>query len=191
MDAIKFRIESTSPLLMQAETLANPLHDLTKSHKSVSGKRKKTEEDYLWLMQSEWSASMYYADDIGPYLPALNLEGCIAEAGKIHRLGKTMKQAVQVVTERAKLEYDGPRKMDKLWQAGTQFADVRGVNVGGKKIMRCRPLFLKWAAEFELCYMSDVIQRDDIVRVLEEAGRRIGIGTYRPRFGRFAVRVLS
>lgn len=191
MDTINFRIEGTSPLLMQSETLANPLHELTKAHKAVSGKRKKTEEDYLWLMQSEWSASMYYADDIGPFIPALNLEGCLAEAGKIHRLGKTVKQAAQVVTERAKLEYEGPRKMDKLWQAGTKFADVRGVNVAGKKIMRCRPIFLKWATEFQVGYMADVIQRDDVVRVLEEAGRRIGIGTYRPRFGRFTVRVLS
>jgi hypothetical protein len=189
METINLRIEGTAPLLMQAETLANPLHELTKAHKSVSGKRKKSEDDYLWLMQSEWSASMYYAEDIGPYLPALNVEGCIAEAGKIHRLGKTIKQAVRVLTDRAKLEYDGPRKMEKMWQTGRQFADVRGVNVGGKKIMRCRPVFLTWAAEFEVAYMEDVLDKADLVRVVEEAGRRIGIGTYRPRFGRFAVKV--
>lgn len=191
METIKLKIEGTSPLLMQAETLANPLHELTKAHKAVSGKRKKSEDDYLWLMQSEWSASMYYAEDIGPYLPSLNLEGCIAEAGKIHRLGKTVKQAVQVLTDRAKLEYEGPRRIDKLWQAGRAFADVRGVNVGGKKIMRCRPIFLKWAAEFEVAYMEDVLDKADLTRVIEEAGRRIGIGTYRPRFGRFTVRVLQ
>lgn len=190
METIKFRITGTSPLLMQAETLANPLHELTKAHKAVSGKRKKSEDDYLWLMQSEWSASMYYADDVGPFIPALNFEGCVAEAGKIHRLGKTIKQAVQVLTDRAKLEYDGPRKKEKLWAAGTQFADVRGVNVAGKKIMRCRPIFLKWAAEFEVAFMEDVIDRGDLVRVVEEAGRRIGIGTYRPRFGRFDVEVI-
>lgn len=191
MDTINFRIESTSPLLMQAETLANPLHPLTKAHKAVSSKRKKTEEDYLWLMQSEWSASIYHDDDIGPYLPALNVEGCFAEAGKIFKLGKDVKQALQVVTERAKLEYEGPRKLDKMWQAGTKFADVRGVKIAQKKIMRCRPIFLKWAAEFQVAYMADVLKRDEIVRVLEEAGRRIGIGTYRPRFGRFSVKVLS
>lgn len=191
METITFRIEGTSPLLMQAETLANPLHELTKAHKAVSGKHKKTEEDHLWLMQSEWSASLYYAEDIGPFIPALNFEGCMAEAGKIHRLGKTIKQALQVMTERAKLEYEGPRKIDKLWASGTKFADVRGVKVAGKKIFRCRPIFLQWAAQFDVAYMADVIQRDDLVRVAEEAGRRIGIGTYRPRFGRFNVKVVS
>ena len=191
METISFRITGTSPLLMQAETLANPLHELTKAHKAVSGKRKKSEDDYVWLMESEWSASMYYDDDIGPYIPALNLEGCIAEAGKIIRLGKTIKQAVQVVTDRAKLEYDGPRKKEKLWSAGRKFADVRGVNVGGKKIMRCRPVFLSWAAQFEVAYMEDVLDKTDLVRIVEESGRRIGIGTYRPRFGRFNVEVLQ
>lgn len=190
METITVRIASTAPLLMQAETLANPLHPLTKAHKAVSGKRKKSEDDYLWLMESEWSASMYHDDEIGPYIPALNIEGCIAEAGKIHRLGKTIKQAVQVLTDKAKLEYEGPRQKEKMWKS-EKFADVRGVNVGGKKIMRCRPIFLRWSTEFQIYFMEDVLDRADLVRVLEEAGRRIGIGTYRPRFGRFSVESVS
>lgn len=187
---ITFRIAGTAPLLMQAETLANPLHELTKAHKAVSGKRKKSEDDYLWLMESEWSASMYYDDEIGPYIPALNIEGCIAEAGKIHRLGKTIKQAVRVMDDKHKLEFDGSRSKEKLWKSG-KHADVRGVNVGGKKIMRCRPIFLSWATQFDVEFMEDVIDKGDLVRVVEEAGRRIGIGTYRPRFGRFTAEVLS
>ena len=189
METLSIRITGTSPLLMQADTLANPLHPLTKAHKAVSGKRKKSEDDYLWLMESEWSASMYHDDELGPYVPALNLEGCIAESGKIHRLGKTIKQSLQVLTDNAKLEFSGPRKKEALWKDG-KFADVRGVNVGGKKIMRCRPIFLSWAAQFEVAFMEDVIDRSDLIRTLEEAGRRVGIGTYRPRFGRFSVEVL-
>lgn len=190
MASLSIRITGTSPLLMQAETLANPLHPLTKAHKEVSGKRKKSDDDHLWLMESEWRASMYHDDEIGPYLPALNLEGCIAEAGKIRRLGKMIKQAVQVVTDKAKLEYDGPRKKDAMWKQD-RFRDVRGVSVMGKKIMRCRPIFLNWAAEFDIEYMEDVIDRAELVQVAEEAGRRIGVGTYRPRFGRFDVEVLA
>lgn len=190
MQTLTIRIKGTSPLLMQAETLANPLHELTKAHKAVSSKRKKSEDDHLWLMESEWSASMYYDEEVGPYLPAMNLEGCLVESGKITRLGKTIKQAVQVLTDKAKLEYDGPRKKEAIWSSN-RFSDVRGVNVSGKKIMRCRPIFLDWAAQFEIAFMEDVIDRDDLIRVVEEAGRRIGIGTYRPRFGRFGVEVLQ
>jgi hypothetical protein len=189
MKQFSLKIVGTSPLLQQAETLANPLHELTKAYKAVSGKRKKSEDDHLWLMRSEWEASMYFDPEIGPYLPAQNLESCIAEAGKINRLGKTIKQAVQVLTDRAALQYEGPRTKAEMWAMGGKFADVRGVAVVGKKIMRCRPIFLGWSASFDLAYMEDVIDRDDLIRTIEEAGRRIGIGTYRPRFGRFEVEV--
>lgn len=189
MASVSFRITGTSPLLMQAETLANPLHDLTREHKKVSGKRKKSEDDYLWLMQSEWSASMYHDTELGPYIPALNLESCIAEAGKIHKLGKVIKQSVQVIEDKARLEYEGPRTKDAMWQSN-RFSDVRGVGVMGKKIMRCRPIFLHWSAAFSVEFMEDVLDCSDLIRTVEEAGRRIGIGTYRPRFGRFSVEVL-
>lgn len=189
MSQITFKITGTSPLLMQAETLANPLHELTRAHKAVSSKRKKSEDDYIWLMQSEWRASMYHDREIGPYLPAVNIEASIAEAGKIHRLGKTVKQAIQVIDDRNRIEYDGPRDMDKMWSAN-RFADVRGVNVAGKKIMRCRPIFLSWSTEFAIEFMEDVLDQSDLIRVVEEAGRRVGIGTYRPRFGRFTAVVV-
>lgn len=189
MDSMTIRITGTSPLLMQNETLANPLHELTKAHKTVMVKRKKEEKDHLWLLESEWNASMYYDPEIGPFIPSQNIEGCIAEAGKIHRLGKAVKQAVQVVNDVAKLEYDGPRDKDALWGSG-KFSDVRGVNVGGKKVMRCRPLFTAWSAQFDISFMDDVIERKDLVEIIEEAGRRVGIGTYRPRFGRFTVEVV-
>lgn len=190
METISIKIVGTSPMLMHSETLANPLHELTKAHKAVSGKKKKSEEDLHFLLESEWSAGMYHDDEIGPYLPAINIEAAIAEAGKIHRLGKTVKQAVQVIDDKVKLQYDGPRKKDAMWKSG-KFADVRGVGVNGKKIMRCRPIFLKWAAQFDIAFMADVLSRDDLVRVIEEAGRRIGFGDYRPRFGRFTVEIVA
>lgn len=187
-----FRIESTRPLLMQAETLANPLSPVTRSHKAVAGKRKKTEEDYLWLLRSEWEASMYHTPEIGPYLPAINIEACIAEAAKASKQGKLVKQAVTVLTDRARLEYDGPRDKDSLYgDGGTKFVDVRGVNVNGKKVMRARPQFLEWACEFDVAFMDDLIDAQDLFRIVEHAGRVIGVGTYRPRFGRFNARAIA
>lgn len=191
-NVLTFRIESTRPLLMQAETLANPLSPVTRSHKAVAGKRKKTEDDYLWLLRSEWDASMYYDDEAGPYLPSINIEACIAEAAKASKQGKVVKQAVHVVSKTGvlPLEYEGPRSKDELY-ATPKFVDVRGVNVGGKKVMRARPQFTDWACEFSLAYMDDMIDPTDLVRIVEHAGRAIGVGTYRPRFGRFTARAIA
>jgi hypothetical protein len=35
--------------------------------------------------------------------------------------------------------------------------------------------------------MADMIDAGDLRKIVEHAGRVIGIGTYRPRFGRFEV----
>lgn len=186
MATLTVRIENTSPLLMQAETLANPLHPKTKAHKAVSGKRKKTDDDYNWLMRSEWEASLYFDSEVGPYLPPLNIEASVIGGGKLHKLGQSIKRAVLVTSDKPKLEYEGPRTIEKMWDDG-RFIDVRGVNIGGKKVMRCRPIFLKWAATFDVEYMEDIIDKADVLRCISDAGRLVGIGTYRPRFGRFTV----
>lgn len=187
-NVLTFTISSSRPLLMQAETLANPLSPLTKAHKAVAGKRKKSDDDYLWLLRSEWEASMYHDKKIGPYLPAANIEACIAEAAKATRQGKLIKQALSVLEDRIPLQYEGPRDKAKMYGDGSsEFVDVRGVNVSGRKVMRARPVFLRWAAEFSVAFMADMIDAADVQRIVEHAGRVIGVGTYRPRFGRFEV----
>lgn len=189
---LTFEIESTRPLLMQAETLANPLNARTKAHKAIAGKRKKTEEDYLWLLRDEWEVNMYFDKDTGPYMPAINIEACIAEAAKATKQGKLVKQAVSVLTDKAPLVYDGARTIAGMYGDGsTPFVDVRGVGVMGKKVMRARPQFLNWSLSFDVSFMDDMIDAQDLRRIVEHAGRVIGIGTYRPRFGRFAVKAVS
>ena len=188
MATMNIKIQSTRPLLMQAETLANPLSAITKAHKAVAGKRKKSEDDYLWLLQSEWRASMYFDDSLGPYLPGLNIEACLFEGAKAFKLGKLSKQALTVLDDRVPLQYDGPRDIKGMYGDGaSQFVDVRGVNVGGRKVMRARPLFMRWSCSFTLGYMEDLIDAQDVRRIVEQAGRVVGVGTYRPRFGRFEV----
>lgn len=188
MATMNITISSTRPLMMQAETLANPLSAITKAHKAVAGKRKKTEDDYLWLLESEWRASMYHDPKIGPYLPGLNIEACLFEGAKAFKLGKLSKQALSVMDDRVPLEYEGPRDIKGMYGDGSSaFVDVRGVNVGGRKVMRARPLFLRWGCSFTLGYMEDLIDAQDVRRIVEHAGRVVGIGTYRPRFGRFEV----
>lgn len=187
-NVITFKLNSTRPLIMQAETLANPLHPGTKAHKAVAGKRKKTEDDHLWLLKDEFLLNGYFDDKLGPYLPAINFEACLAEAAKATKQGKLVKQAVSVITDKAPLQYDGPRDPQKLYgDGGTKFVDVRGVGVMGKKVMRCRPIFLEWSAEFDVAFMPDLIDPQDLIRIVAHAGRVIGVGTYRPRFGRFDV----
>jgi len=58
-------------------------------------------------------------------------------------------------------------------------------------IIRSRPLFPRWAAKFQIEYDSDVIGPDEILAVLADGGRKVGICEYRPvcggPYGRFDV----
>jgi hypothetical protein len=58
-------------------------------------------------------------------------------------------------------------------------------------VVRARPRFERWSAHLEVIYDPELIEPDLIVQVMADAGRRIGVGDYRPEksgwFGRFTV----
>jgi len=56
----------------------------------------------------------------------------------------------------------------------------------GRK-MCYRPRIEDWSLDFTLEVNDDRIDSDVVKQILETAGMQIGIGAYRPRFGRFEV----
>jgi hypothetical protein len=71
--------------------------------------------------------------------------------------------------------------------------DSRPVTIPATKgrVMRHRPRWDEWTAQFSLDIDPTVLPVDLIHQLLEEGGRRIGIGDFRPEragpFGRFAI----
>jgi hypothetical protein len=115
----------------------------------------------------------------------------IAAAKRIKR-GPQAKAGI-IVEEHARLIYDGPRKIDELWQIDEneevekRFRIRVGVVVDRKRIMRTRPIFRDWSAEFIVKYIPSQLNAMDVLGFLKTAGEQTGIGDWRPRFGRFAV----
>ncbi len=88
------------------------------------------------------------------------------------------------------LVFPGPKTIDELWADG-RFCDYRGVAVGQAKIMRARPIFPGWSLSFSLPYDPDTVDGTVVETALEKAGKLLGMGDYRPRFGRFEVESCS
>jgi len=69
--------------------------------------------------------------------------------------------------------------------------DTRSVVIGRARVMRSRPVFKKWALEFELEIDEMEVPNDVVKEILEYSGKRVGIGDFRPEkggsFGRFEV----
>lgn len=188
MEIIKVKITGTRPLLMHADIFANPLSPLTKAHKVLTSKRKKSDEDQELIAKSEWRGGLYFDDSLGPYLPGINVEAAMIAGGKLSKLGAQLKRSVEVLTERCALEYTGPRTVEKLWDA--QFYDARSVKVQTARITRYRPLFKEWTCTCEIMYDSDSINHAEVVKCLVDGGLYCGVGDFRPKFGRFTVEVL-
>lgn len=187
LNTIKVRITGTRPLLMHSDKFADPLNPLTKAHKELTSKRKKTDEDHEAIAKSEWLGGLYI-DDKGPYLPGVNIEAALIGGGKLSKLGTQLKRSVGVMDERCYLQYDGPKDAEGLWSAG--FYDARSVKVQTARLMRYRPIFRKWSAVVEIAYDPDTINREQVIKCLEDGGQYCGVGDYRPKFGRFTVEVL-
>jgi hypothetical protein len=189
METIKFKITGTRPLLVHADTLADPLNPMTRPHKEMTSKRKKTDEDHEAIARSEWRASLYFDSEIGPYIPGVNIEASIIAGAKLSKLGAQIKRSIEVLEDKCKLEYAGPRSVEKLWAEG--FYDVRGVKVQSARLMRYRPLFRQWASAFTLIFDPESINRDQVIKCVQDAGEYCGLGDYRPKFGRFRVEVAA
>lgn len=186
METLKLKLTGITPLMMHSDRLANPLLPESKSHKELTSKRKKTDDDHLAIARSEYIAGIYFTQKEGLYIPGQNFDATFLAGAKLQKLGTAWKRGALVIDDKVKLLHDGPPTPEKLW-ADTRYVDVRGVKVGMAKIMRYRAIFLQWACELTLAVNTDVLNMNEARKAIEDAGSLIGVCEYRPRFGRFGV----
>lgn len=190
MKNFTLEIEGTNSLLMHSSRLSNPLDPWAKALKKVSSKRTKVEEDYEEMSRLEFHGGMYLDPDIGPYIPGDNIYRSIWDAAKKSKSGVKIKEGVVITSDINKLEYDGPRTAEDLWPL-PQHVHTASVKVGMARITRTRPQFPEWSVSFTGTFDPNIIDLADLQNISETAGLLIGLGDWRPRFGRFKVNRLG
>ena len=55
------------------------------------------------------------------------------------------------------------------------------------RIMRTRPIFNDWSAVIHLDFEDSILNESDVVDFATKAGAVVGVGDWRPRYGRFEV----
>lgn len=188
MEILKLKLTGTSPLMMHSDRLANPLAPETKAHKELTGKRRKTDEDHEAIAKSEFVAGAYWDSKVGFFIPGPNFDATFLAGAKLQKLGTAWKRGALVITDRAKLIFDGPQTPDELWE-DRRFVDCRGVKVGTAKLMRYRPIFMDWATEVSVAFNPEVLDLNEVKKTISDAGALIGTCEFRPRFGRFEVAI--
>jgi len=187
MQIINFKITGINKLVMHNQRMADPLDPFAKQLSAISSKRKKTDEDHEEMAWVEFQGSIYHDVEIGPYIPATWLDRTFVGGARKTKRGKDAEVGVMVIDNQVPLQYVGPRDIPTLWKE--KFRLRNGVKVQQARVIRTRPLFNGWSAQFAMSFDPEIFNRDEVISIMETAGKIIGIGDWRPRYGRFTVEV--
>lgn len=171
MYEIQVSVEGISPLLMNrfAEETAEEVI------KRVTGKP----------VQPEVAVSLYILPDGTIYQPATHIEGAFIKAAANFKItGKGKKTYKDLAKSSIFVEPDAIAH--KIQEYDIDKRPVVNPTTRGR-VIRARPILNKWALSFRIKVLDDQFPREVVKSVLDYAGSSVGIGDYRPRFGRFIV----
>lgn len=184
MKKISFKIEGVQPLMLNNSQTVNPFNEYTLALKQLTSKRKKTEDDMNEIYKLQFESSLYMKGDTY-IIPGDHFWKSICTAAKEQKLGKKFEQSFQIMED---CILDFPEKdmtPDELYEEKTH-VDIRdGVISRSARVPVCRAIFNEWSTKVECWYDETQIDKKDILYVIDVAGLRYGVGTYRKKFGRF------
>lgn len=186
MEMRKFdlHLTGTAALLMHNSRLSNPLDPAAKALKAATSKRTKTDEDHEAVAKAEFIGGLYYEPNVGPYVPGDNIWRCLQDAAKKSKRGTAVKEGLLITSDINAISYKGPREAEALWE-DLNFRLIASVKVTTSRIMRTRPMFREWSLVAEGCYDETILDFAEIQGFADLAGQIIGLGDWRPRYGRF------
>ena len=150
----------------------------------VTSKRRSRAPSTMAEFNQEALDGLYQDENGKPYIPSAHIERCMVDSGtnfQIRGQGKkTYKKEMMssVVVSPTKIAI---KPVD--WTV-----NIQAVKIQGKQTFRARPLFKAgWAASFVVQILDDELQHETVKDILSFAGKRVGIGDYRPKYGQFEV----
>lgn len=185
MYSVNCTIKGVAPLMQHRY----PLPDLATMSKG--GKKNTGAVDYT----QEWRGYLYATSSGQIYQPSSHIEGAMIKAAVGFKVtgkrGKSYKdlfsanvfvdpvEILHCVSVPAELDTDGDKPL---------YLDLRPVVVMRARVVRIRPTFKPgWELSFVINVIDDEVPAEIVNDVLVLAGKTVGIGDYRPKFGRFMV----
>jgi hypothetical protein len=175
-------LQGGSPLLMHSADYDRD-GETYRAYYLLGKKRGKSLDDEQRLRELEWTLSIYFDDQLGPYIPGKNVKELLRSAATNWRKGEEVKRSLAILDYRIPLLYDGPRDTNELWEAGFKYQTmVSNSGPGSGRVVRCRPMFERWSLVVEIAYDPECIDFD-LLQLIVERSKRYGLGDYRPERG--------
>ena len=145
--------------------------------------------------EQSWRQRLHVNEDGFVFIPPMSFKNCIAEAAKYKSIqipGKG-KSTYTKHFEAGILCFTPvvlPVKADDV-QGEWLHVPSDGRRGGTTRVEKCFPVIPSWEADVEFMIVDDLIDKEVFQAHLEDAGRFIGVGRFRPRnngfYGRFEV----
>lgn len=142
-----------------------------------------------------WRDRLHVNEDGFVFIPPMAFKNCLSEVAKYLSLSIPGKgkstftkhiEAGVLVTESLVL----PVKKDDV-PGEWFFVPSDGKRGGGKRVKKCFPVIRAWKGSVNFYILDETVTEEIFIKHLEEAGKFIGIGRFRPRnngfYGRFKV----
>ena len=187
-------ISGIRPLILHNGRLSDPMDPAVTRLKGLAKKQDKGDEDQEAVSRAEWEGGLYWDAKLGPYVPVDNLQALVEAGAKKRKLGTVFKSMVGIDfpdgADGVAIEYKGPRDIEGLWAAGGDartFVFRKTARVKSSRIIRTRARFHDWRVKFRVEVLQNAVTGEQLKQAIRDAGVLVGLGDWRPRYGRFEV----
>ncbi len=199
MKTLKVQITGIRPLLMsnpQTVDVTNPYGTNSRRINNLLKKARKKEDESMMAQlsqeqkENDFTASAYFdASESKFFIPDTVILACIKESAKAMKKGKDIDRAVQLSESEAYIS--GVPTVKSLSEAYKHGAFTFGSPCKipprtGALMWKIRCMMpTGWKASFELMFDEEIITGESLRAIVDNAGILVGVGGWRPKFGRF------
>ena len=183
-------IKGISPLIQHNGAAGLDTRSAANIEKAAIAKKRgsnRTEADDLRLRELECQTSFWLDGGGAPTVPEAALRAVIETGARKLKQGPQVREGL-IVEQVTAFDYD--KKLGKtVNELGKSVQFTVGVVVQRARILRTRAKFDEWAVTFTVEVDPELVDKEQLASWLDIAGRRIGLGDWRPEksghYGRF------
>ena len=188
----RITIEGVSPIIQHNGAAGLDTRSPTKLEiAEITRKRgsNRTVADDERVAELECQVSLWLDESGAPTIPEGAIRACIEQAARKLKQGPQVREGM-IVTETA-FTYDTDRYGSTVEEVGKSAQFTVPVVVQRQRILRTRAKFDDWSCTFVVDTDPELVDGTQLEAWLDIAGRRIGLGDWRPQksgqYGRFKV----
>ena len=154
--------------------------------------RNRTATDDARLRELECQTSLWLDARDAATIPEGAIRACIETGARKLKQGPQVREGLMVESIQS-FDYDREALGETVEELGKRAQFTVGVVVQRNRVLRTRAKFDEWSCTFTLFVDDELVDQEQLEAWLDIAGRRIGLGDWRPEksgtYGRFEAEV--